>query len=240
MKSALKCLNCVLIYYFAVIDIHNKFVTTNVLFSHHVEKSNTKTIAKSKRKPTSAADYRPISILCVASKLLEKLVYEQLVDYLNARNVFDKLQSGFRKMHSTGTALLKITEDLRLSIFKGEVTLMVFLDYSKAFDLVDHALLLKKLKKLNLSDPVIYFFKSYLEGRLHAIKNDDGSFSKWMKIECGVPQGSVLGPLLFSLFIQDIAAVIGDRCKYHLYADDLQLYINFSCKPEEIAMCWPR
>jgi Reverse transcriptase (RNA-dependent DNA polymerase) len=189
------------------------------------------------RKAVAASDFRPISILCVMSKVLEKIVYEQLVEYLTTRNVFDKLQSGFKKMHSTATALLKITEDLRLSIFKGEVTLMVFLDYSKAFDLIDHALLLKKLRKLNLSEPAIKFFKEYLSNRSHAIKNQDGSFSKWVKTECGVPQGSVLGPLLFSLFIHDIAGVIGDRCRYHLYADDLQLYINFSCKPEDIAKC---
>jgi len=189
------------------------------------------------RNPVTAADFRPISILCVLSKILEKLVYDQLVEYFNAKKVFNSLQSGFRKMHSTATALLKITEDLRLAIFKGDVTLMVFLDYSKAFDLVDHALLLKKLRKHNLSEPAIQFFKSYLENRSHAIKNKDGSFTKWVKIECGVPQGSVLAPLLFSLFIQDIAEIIGGRCKFHLYADDLQLYIHFSCKPEEIAKC---
>jgi Reverse transcriptase (RNA-dependent DNA polymerase) len=189
------------------------------------------------RNAVAASDFRPISILCVMSKVLEKIVYDQLVEYLSARNVFDKLQSGFKKMHSTATALLKITEDLRLSIFKGEVTLMVFLDYSKAFDLVDHALLLKKLRKLNISEPAIKFFKNYLSNRSHAIKNQDGSFSKWVKTECGVPQGSVLGPLLFSLYIHDIADVIAGRCKYHLYADDLQLYINFSCKPEDIAKC---
>ncbi|MGL5469451.1 MAG: reverse transcriptase family protein [Shewanella sp.] len=189
------------------------------------------------RKPETASDFRPISILCVVSKVLEKLVYDQLLEYLNSKRVFDKLQSGFRKMHSTATALLKITEDLRMAIFKGNVTLMVFLDYSKAFDLVDHTLLLKKLRKLNLSEPAVQFFNSYLSNRSHAIKNDNGSFSEWVKIECGVPQGSVLGPLLFSLFIHDLASVIGGRCNYHLYADDLQLYMNFSCKPDDIAKC---
>jgi Reverse transcriptase (RNA-dependent DNA polymerase) len=76
---------------------------------------------------------------------------------------FDKLQSGFRKMHSIATILLKIAEDLRLSIYKGDAILMVFLDYSKPFDLVDHALLLKKLRKVNRSEPAILFFKSSLE-----------------------------------------------------------------------------
>jgi hypothetical protein len=188
------------------------------------------------RKPT-IADFRPISILCAASKVLEKLVYNQVLDYLSNNNVFDQFQSGFRKMHSTATALLKITEDLRLNMFKGEVTIIVFLDFSKAFDLVDHGTLVQKLEAMNFSKPVITFFKSYLSGRSHAIKNPNGTFSKWINIECGVPQGSVCGPLLFSLFISDLSKVLKNRCRYHLYADDLQLYLNMSCKPDEVSNC---
>jgi hypothetical protein len=189
------------------------------------------------RKPKEAGDFRPVSILCAASKVLEKIAYNQLLEYLSHKKVFDQFQSGFRKMHSTATALLKITEDLRLNMFKGEVTIIVFLDFSKAFDLVDHKLLIKKLEALNFSDPVIRFFKSYLSGRSHAIQNPCGNFSKWVDIECGVPQGSVTGPLLFSLFIHDISKVLRNRCRYHLYADDLQLYLNMSCKPEEVSKC---
>jgi hypothetical protein len=182
--------------------------------------------------PKEAKDYRPISILCVLSKVLEKVVYNQLTEYLANRGVFESFQSGFRKMHSTTTALLKITEDIRVSMFKGDVTLMVFLDFSKAFDMVDHALLLKKLRELNMSEPVIKFFESYLAGRSHAIKDSLGQYSNWIKIEAGVPQGSVLGPLLFSLFSLDVAELFKGRCKYHIYADDIQLYLT--CKPHEI------
>jgi Reverse transcriptase (RNA-dependent DNA polymerase)/Endonuclease-reverse transcriptase len=184
------------------------------------------------RTPISVKDFRPISLLCTASKILEKVVHDQILNYVNGLNLMDPLQSGYRKLFSTSTALLRIAEDIRLAIFKREVVLVVFLDYSKAFDCVDHKLLLHKLKQLNFSDSTLKWLQSYLSNRECAVKGKDGKYSKWVKMDRGVPQGSVLGPLLFSLYTHDLGKILRNRCKYHIYADDTQLYIN--CKLSEL------
>jgi hypothetical protein len=184
------------------------------------------------RFPISVKDFRPIVLLCTMSKVLEKVVHDQILNFVNGLNLMDPLQSGYRKLFSTSTALLRIAEDIRLSIFKREVVLVVFLDYSKAFDCVDHKLLLHKLKQLNFSDSVLKWLQSYLTDRECAVKGKDGKFSKWVKMNRGVPQGSVLGPLLFSLYTHDLGKILRNRCKYHIYADDTQLYIN--CKLSEL------
>jgi hypothetical protein len=168
----------------------------------------------------------------VCSKILEKIAHNQILDFLSPKDVIDHLQSGFRKLHSTGTALLKIAEDIRISMFKGNVTLMVFLDFTKAFDMVNHDLLLKKLAQLNFSDPALNWLKSYLTNRRQAAKDSAGNLSKWVPLESGTPQGSPLSALLFTLFTHDLPHLFKNRCKYHVYADDVQLYIH--CKPSEL------
>jgi Reverse transcriptase (RNA-dependent DNA polymerase) len=180
------------------------------------------------RIPVNVKDFRPISLLCTASKVLEKVVHDQILVYLNNLNLMDPLQSGYKKLYSTSTALLRVAEDIRLAIFKKEVVLIVFLDYSKAFDCVDHKLLLRKLEQLNFSASVLKWLQSYLSNRECAVKGSDGKTSKWVKLNRGVPQGSVLGPLLFSLYTHDVGKILKNRCKYHIYADDIQLYINCS------------
>jgi Reverse transcriptase (RNA-dependent DNA polymerase)/Endonuclease-reverse transcriptase len=180
------------------------------------------------RNPLSVKDFRPISLLCTASKILEKVVHDQILVFLNTQNIFDPFQSGYRKLYSTATALLKITEDFRNALLKRRVVLVVFLDFSKAFECVNHELLLRKLSQLNFSDPVVEWFRSYLTGRECAVKGKNGKFSKWVHVTSGVPQGSVLGPLLFSLYTHDISKILKNRCKYHIYADDIQLYIECS------------
>ena len=174
--------------------------------------------------PAYPTDYRPVSILSVLSKMLEKVVYSQVSEYLVNNNLLDLYQSGFRKYHSTTTALLKITDDMFNAIDQSEVSFLVLLDYSKAFDTVNHRLLLAKMEKLGLSEFVLSWFSSYLTDRSQKVvtKWDE---SGWDGMNNGVPQGSVLGPLLFSIMVCDLKESVNNG-KYHMYADDTQLYCH--------------
>jgi exonuclease III len=178
------------------------------------------------RNPVNIKDFRPISLLCILSKVTEKIAVEQIIDFLNTNNILDPFQSGYRTLYSTATALLKITEDMRNAVFKKRVVVSVFLDFSKAFDCVNHKILIRKLTQLNFSHPVVAWFESYLSGRKYAVKGRNGARSEWVKVDRGVPQGACLSPLLFSLYIHDISSILQNRCKYHIYADDIQLYID--------------
>lgn len=171
--------------------------------------------------PISANQFRPISILPFLSKVIESEVHRQVTEFLSKSNLFNSFQSGFRAGHSTTTALLKVTEDIRLNMENRLVTVLVLIDFSNAFNSVDHELLLTLLPRLMLSSSVVTWFSSYLQGRRQAIR-DGQVFSDWHNVEAGVPQGGILSPLLFSLFINLLAPNI--KCQYHMYADDLQLY----------------
>lgn len=179
-----------------------------------------------KSNPVSASDYRPISILPVLSKALERLVHQQVCSYMITNKLFDPFQSGFRAGHSTTTALLKVTDDIRLAMDKRLVTILLLFDFSKAFDSVNHKILLQKLRLLGFSPTALAWISSYLSGRLQKTLCS-GIFSDPVAVTCGVPQGSVLGPLLFSIFVHDISKTL-NFSKYHIYADDLQIYFHSS------------
>ncbi len=145
-------------------------------------------------------NFRPVSNLPFLSKILEKLVFIQLNDFINSQNVLEKFQSGFRVNHSTETALLKILNDFRVNYDSQKVTVLVLLDLSAAFDTVDHTILLSRLIQIGLSGAVHRWFTSYLTDRTFMVSLDTGS-SKVHKITCGVPQGLILGPVLFNLYM---------------------------------------
>ena len=141
------------------------------------------------------ANYRPLSNLSFISKLSEKASVNQLVDHLNTHDLLPSMQSAYRQHHSTETALLKVKNDLLLSMNRQHVTLLVFLDLSSAFDTVDHTILLDRLESLfGISGTALSWFKSYLSDRKQCVSVDGVSSSDY-KVKYGVPQGSCLGPL---------------------------------------------
>lgn len=178
-----------------------------------------------KASPSLSSDYRPISILPALSKALEHIVHNHISAYLANHDLLNRYQSGFRRNHSTCTALTKITDDVREAMDKRQATILVLLDFSHAFDSVDIDILLDTLKYLHFSDSALLWLSSYLRDRQQCVYDNDGNSSTWRSKDTGVPQGSILGPLLFSLYINTISSSL-TYCRYHLYADDLQLYIH--------------
>ncbi|RVE45163.1 hypothetical protein evm_010186 [Chilo suppressalis] len=174
-----------------------------------------------KSNPASFSEYRPISILPFLSKVLEKLVYRQLIVFLNQNQLLNPYQSGFRTGHSTSTALVKIADDIRHGMEERKLTLLTLLDFTNTFNSIDFDILLAILRSLNISPMVIDWFQSYLLGRRQRIRIEE-NFSAWCVIDAGVPQAGVLSPLLFSIFINSITHSLFSS--YHLYADDLQIY----------------
>ena len=170
---------------------------------------------------TDPSNYRPIAILPVLSKICEKVVFAQVYEFLN-----DKLyscQSGFRPLHSTTTALLNVTDDWFNAIDKGNVVGLVMLDLKKAFDTVNHSILIEKLKMYNLDDKCIKWFESYLFNRTHCT-SINGVTSKRANSQCGIPQGSILGPLLFIAYINDLPQHVSTNTTVSMYADDTAMY----------------
>ena len=176
--------------------------------------------------PTGPTDFRSISLLLVFFKILEKIVANQMTTYLKNANMLDQYQSAYKGYHSTTTALIDITDNIYKALDKSEITILVLLDYSKAFDCANHKLILAKLKAMGFKDSSLQWIESYLTDRQQQVFTNFGR-SEWATMKNGVPQGSVLGPLLFTVLVADLNKVIKE-CKYHMYADDTQIYCSGS------------
>ena len=170
-------------------------------------------------------NYRPISITSTISKLIEKLVKKRLLKFLHKHDILSIYQYGYRTNHSTSHAMLNVSENILDNIDKGKNTISIFLDLSKGFDCVNHKILLEKLKFYGIRGLALDFFKSYLTDRQqYTVVN--GTMSCLQTILCGVPQGSVLGPLLFLIYTNDICHAT--NFLICLFADDTCLQISHS------------
>ena len=179
-----------------------------------------------KGKKTNVNNYRPISLLPVLSKILEKIVYNRLCSFLSQSNFFYDLRFGFRKNHSTSHAATAMVENITKSFKDKEYTLGVFLDLSKASDTIDHSILLAKLNHFGVRGIANEWFRSYLNGHLMQTEVN-GKISNSKRIEVGVPQGSILGPLLFLIYINDFPKCLTSG-KAIMFADDTNLFFYSS------------
>ncbi len=150
------------------------------------------------------------------------------MSHIDKHSLAARFQSGFKRHHSTETALLKVTNDILRDNDKGKVTALVLLDLSAAFDTVDHDILLSRLEAdVGVSGVALSWFRSYLSGRSQSV-SCAGRTSSCRAVTCGVPQGSVLGPLLFCIYMRPLELILQKHdISYHFYADDTQLHLSF-------------
>ena len=166
-------------------------------------------------------NYRPVSNLSFISKLIEKVVAKQLNNYIDSEGLSNVNQSTYRRLHSTESALLKIQNDIAPSMDSGKAVALTLLDLSAAFDTINHDILFNSLRDwFGVDGTVLRWIKSYLSNRKQKVKLGN-SFSDAFSLPYGVPQGSVLGPLLFTLYTTPLRNIISNfNVTHHLYADD--------------------
>ena len=166
-------------------------------------------------------NYRPISLTCIVSKIFEKCIRDEL---LSCKELIHDTQHGFLPNKSCVTQLLPFAHDISLGLNFGELIDVVYFDFAKAFDSVNHDIILHKLKyQFGINEHMLKFIKEYLKDRKQRVLVK-GEFSTILDVKSGVPQGSILGPVLFVLFINDIQTKISENTQIMLYADDTKIW----------------
>ena len=173
---------------------------------------------------SKCTNYRPISLLPLPGKILKHIIHQRINCFCDNNNIINENQGGFRKNHSTISTVANFTNNTYSAINNKEICIVTFIDFSKAFDTVNHEILFLKLRNLGIRGNTLKLLQNYLENRKQK-KIVNNTESDYNEITCGVPQGSVLGPLLFLMYINDLCNSV-EHAKTFLYADDTVLITN--------------
>ena len=179
------------------------------------------------------SNYRPISLLPVISKVLERCIYNRIIDYIIPKLTY--LQHGFLRNRSTATQLLTVFSNINNILDSGNQADVVYFDLSKAFDSVPHRFLIHKLTSFGIHGNLLNWFSNYLANRLQRV-SFNGSVSEWLPVTSGVPQGSILGPLLFLLYINDLPTVLSPNTLCAIFADDTKIYRNINSHQDHLIL----
>ena len=168
------------------------------------------------------SNFRPVSVFPVVSKVFERLLHQQLYDYLQHYSILHPVQSGFRPQHTTQDVLVSMVDNWRKALDENELVGVAMVDLSKAFDMVNHSILLRKMYSYGVRGMEWKWFQDYLTGRRQRVCVGDEK-SSWTNIHKGVPQGSILGPLLFTMYVNNLPKAVS-QCNVKQYADDTTMF----------------
>ena len=216
-----------------VTDIVNSSLETSHVPSSFKKAALYQTLKKSVTDYEEFSNFRPISNLKFISKMTEKVVSLRLLHYLRSNGLEELYQSAYKQFHSCETALIRVQNDILREIDGNSGVILLLLDLSAAFDTVDHTILLQRMhSKFGIKGDALNWFRSYLSDRSQTVYVN-GATSDSYDVFCGVPQGSVLGPILYLIYTSPIGDILRSHgMKFHLYADDTQIYVSFNYKDQ--------